>query len=176
MKIKEAKKQRNKGTRKKERPNSKTFQIISASCFFASCFFYIFPQAYSYPSPPAENQVCFKDSCIDVEVVQKQEDRTRGLQFRKSLGGKNGMLFIFPNNRRQSFWMKDTFISIDIIWMDPARKVVHIEKNVPPCKADPCPTYVPNQNALYVLEINAGHAASLNIHVGDRAVFQLLDS
>ena len=124
-------------------------------------------------SRQAKNQVCFKDMCVDVEVVQNTEDLTRGLQFRESLDANKGMLFIFPHSRRQSFWMKDTFIPLDMIWINQALEVVHIARDVPPCRADPCPTYVPSLAALYVLEVNAGGAADLGITVGDKVEFRL---
>ncbi len=122
---------------------------------------------------PQQDQVCFKDQCITVEVVQKEEDRLRGLQFRQSLAPHGGMLFIFPETQRQSFWMKDTLISLDIIWIDSTQRVVHIEHNVPPCPQDPCPIYAPAGLALYVLEINAGQAAQLKLQLGDRAEFKI---
>ncbi len=121
----------------------------------------------------AADQVCFGDKCIHVEVVQKAEDLRRGLQFRESLDPNSGMLFIFSQSRRHSFWMKDTLIPLDIIWMDYARRVVHIERSVPPCPGEPCPTYAPLYDALYVLEINAGQAQALGLRIGDQAEFEL---
>ncbi len=69
--------------------------------------------------------------------------------------------------------MKDPFIPLDMIWMDEARKVVHIEPSVLPCVADPCPSYPPGREALYVLEINAGHSQELGLQLGDTAEFRL---
>ena len=122
-----------------------------------------------------QNQVCFQKHCFDVEVVTKEPEILRGLQFRKTLDLDKGMLFIFKENKRYSFWMKDTYIPLDMIWMDFAKQVVYIEYNAPPCSSDPCPTYTPTQDALYVLEINAGHAQKKGIHIGDQADFRLLD-
>lgn len=97
----------------------------------------------------------------------------RGLQFRGSLDSYSGMLFIFPQSRRHSFWMKDTLIPLDMIWMDHGRKIVHIEHDVPPCREDPCPVYTPPQEALYVLEVNAGTAGALGLQLGDEAEFKI---
>ncbi len=127
----------------------------------------------SRPAARAVNQVCFKDKCFDVEVVQRKEDLQRGLQLRKSLDPGGGMLFVFSQSRPHSFWMKDTLIPLDMIWMDYARKIVHIEHDVPPCAADPCPRYTPPHEALYVLEINAGYARKMGVQLGDTAEFRL---
>ena len=108
-----------------------------------------------------------------MEVVRKEPERLRGLQFRKSLCDHCGMLFVFPHSQIYSFWMKDTLIPLDMIWMDYARRVVYIEKNVPPCRADPCPAYTPTEKAVYVLEINAGSADRWGLRVGDTAAFRL---
>lgn len=127
----------------------------------------------SRPAARAVSQVCFKDRCFKVEVVQKKEDLQRGLQSRKFLDAGSGMLFVFSQSRPYSFWMKDTLIPLDMIWMDYARRVVHIEHAVPPCAADPCPRYTSPREALYVLEINAGYARTMDIQLGDTADFHL---
>ena len=69
--------------------------------------------------------------------------------------------------------MKDTMIPLDIIWMDHSRRVVHIEKDVPPCVSDPCPRYVPKKEALYVLELNAGESERLGLQKGEFFEFRL---
>ena len=124
------------------------------------------------PAAQAVDQVCFGEKCVNVEVVQKEEELHRGLQFRKSLDPGRGMLFIFQKSGPYAFWMKDTLIPLDMIWMDDTRKIVHIEHNVPPCAADPCPSYPPRHEALYVLEINAGYANELGLKIGDIAEFR----
>ena len=124
------------------------------------------------PAAQAVDQVCFGEKCVNVEVVQKEEELHRGLQFRKSLDPGRGMLFIFQKSGPYAFWMKDTLIPLDMIWMDDTRKIVHIEHNVPPCAADPCPRYTPTAEALYVLEVNAGYAATLGLQLNDQAEFK----
>ena len=120
------------------------------------------------------DQVCFsRGGCVQVEVVQKQKELTRGLQFREFLGSNAGMLFIFSVSARHSFWMKDTKIPLDMIWMDYARRVVTIKKKVPPCQEDPCPVYTPDQAAMYVLEVNSGYSDTLGLQVGDQAMYKI---
>ena len=75
---------------------------------------------------------------------------------RESLNQNAGMLFIFQEEGVYPFWMKNTLIPLDIIWINKDKKIIHIEKNVQPCKAGPCPSYSPEKQALYVLEINTG--------------------
>ena len=71
--------------------------------------------------------------------------------------------------------MKNTRISLDIIWMDGNKKIVHIERSVPTCSRtdDGCPQYQPNENALYVLELASGSADALTLDRGATLRFQL---
>jgi len=115
-----------------------------------------------------ENQVCFKGKCIDVEIAQTMQERMRGLQGREVLPEDAGMFFVFPKSARHSFWMKDTLIPLDIIWIDDNQEVVHIQHSAVPCKEDPCSVYIPGKKALYVLEVNEGGARKYGIEVGSR--------
>lgn len=140
---------------------------------FAFCSFF---EGCSRPSVQAADEVCFGEECIQVEVVRKEAEMRRGLQFRESLGADAGMLFIFSQSRRHAFWMKDTLIPLDMVWMDHARRIVHIEEDVPPCQSDPCPSYTPSQEAFYVLEVNAGCAAGYRLRTGMVADFRLKEN
>ena len=119
------------------------------------------------------DRVCFGSfqKCVRVEVVQKPDELSRGLMFRKSLPANAGMLFIFPKSDIYPFWMKNTLIPLDIIWLDETQKIVHIEHDVPPCSSDPCPVYTPPFTARYVLEVNAHFTVSQNINVHDQVGF-----
>jgi uncharacterized membrane protein (UPF0127 family) len=86
--------------------------------------------------------------------------------YRESLPEKTGMLFLFPDNAPHGFWMKNTMIPLDMIWMDESGRVVYVSANTPPCKADPCPVYGPEGPARMVLEIAGGMAARENVTVG----------
>ena len=89
--------------------------------------------------------------------------------FRQSLGENEGMLFIFENEAKHSFWMKNTKIALDIVWIGTDGKIVFIAKNVSPCAGDPCPSYAPPSSAKYVLEVAAGQMEKSNARVGDMA-------
>ena len=143
-------------------------RIIIFPLFF---FLFVGPWGCFSQAGGGINKVCFYDECIKVEVVQTQAERARGLQSRRSLGRDEGMLFIFPSSRRQNFWMKDTFIPLDIIWMDGRKRIVFVIPNIPPCETDQCPVYSPDTDANYVLEVNAGVAAEMGLSIGDQAEF-----
>jgi uncharacterized membrane protein (UPF0127 family) len=85
--------------------------------------------------------------------------------FRESLPASTGMLFLFPEGGVHKFWMKNTMIPLDMIWMDPQGKVLFVSANTPPCKADPCPSYGPEAPASSVLEIAGGMARKEKVEV-----------
>ena len=93
--------------------------------------------------------------------------------FRESLPENSGMLFIFPDSSPRSFWMKNTLIPLDMIWIDESKKIVGITENVQPCKADPCPSYPSGKPVKYVLEVNAGFAERKGIKENDSVEFDL---
>lgn len=112
---------------------------------------------------------------IQAELADTSEERARGLMFRPTLETNRGMLFVFAEAQQWSFWMKNTRIPLDIIWMDQKKKIVHIARRVPICSRtdDGCPQYQPNENALYVLELAAGSAEVFNLDRGSALRFQL---
>lgn len=129
--------------------------------------------AFCFEAKVRDDQVCFNGQCVKVEVVSKPDEMSRGLQMRRSMPPDAGMLFIFPRMARHSFWMKDTLIPLDIIWLDHSRRVVFIHANTPPCRKAPCAVYTPPADALYVLELNAHRASALNIQEGNLLEFRL---
>jgi uncharacterized membrane protein (UPF0127 family) len=101
-----------------------------------------------------------------LELARTPEEQAQGLMFRESLPGRTGMLFLFDTAEPHHFWMKNTMIPLDMIWMDEAGRVLFVSANTPPCKADPCPTYGPDGPASQVLEIAGGMAAREKVTVG----------
>ena len=85
-----------------------------------------------------------------------------------------GMLFIFGDAQPWTFWMKNTKIPLDIIWMDGRKTIIHIERNVPICtrQDDGCPQYHSDEGALYVLELGGGRAEALQLQRGMRLSFK----
>jgi uncharacterized membrane protein (UPF0127 family) len=80
----------------------------------------------------------------------------------------HGMIFLFKESGNYPFWMKNTLIPLDMLWLDETFRVVHISERVPPCQADPCPSYPPGVTARAVLELNGGRARQLGLKEGDQ--------
>ena len=114
------------------------------------------------------NQICFESNCFEVEVSDNSIERTQGLMFRDSLDENKGMLFIFPELGLYSFWMKNTLIPLDIIWINKNLEVIDIKKNIQPCVTETCNNYSPSSEALYVLEINSNLTEKYGINVRDK--------
>jgi len=95
---------------------------------------------------------------VSVELAQTDQERALGLMFRDVLPANQGMLFLFDQEDYLPFWMKNTLISLDLVWLDQKGTVVDVRASAPPCKLDPCPSYKPKKPARYVLELLAGTA------------------
>ena len=88
-------------------------------------------------------EVCFKENCFQVEIADTDEKRERGLMFREELCSDCGMLFVYDEEVKSKFWMKNTLIPLDIIWLDSDLKVVHVA-NAVPCVTEECELYGPD--------------------------------
>jgi uncharacterized membrane protein (UPF0127 family) len=110
---------------------------------------------------------------ITAELAVSDEERQQGLMYREKIDSDQGMLFVFEQEDKYSFWMKNMKFSIDMIWLDRDKRIVHIERKVPPCKSDPCPSYSPLIPALYVLELKAGSADENHLKLYDKLEFIL---
>ena len=109
---------------------------------------------------------------VSVEVVADDELRAQGLMFRDHLDPSNGMLFFFPQDGEYPFWMKNTLIPLDIIWIDANQRIAHVKHDVPPCRTTECPSYPPNAVSRYVLELAAGGAKQHGLKAGDQLRFE----
>ncbi len=110
-----------------------------------------------------------------VEIANTEEARVRGLMYRESIPDNYGMLFVFDEEDIRSFWMKNTFIYLDIICLDKSKQIVDMFTNVPPCKTEPCKNYISSKPAKYVLELKGNRVKDLNLKKGD-FVFFILDN
>jgi|TARA_Y100000310_G_scaffold248848_1_gene254817 hypothetical protein len=104
---------------------------------------------------------------VDVEVADDLSERTQGLMFRESLNKNSGMLFIFEEEEKHAFWMKNTLIPLDMIFISEDLEIVDI-KNAIPCEEENCKSYAPKEKAKYVLEVNGDFTTENNINIGDR--------
>lgn len=104
---------------------------------------------------------------INAEIADDNNEIKKGLMFRKNLGEKEGMLFMFTNEEHQTFWMKNTLIPLDIIFIDKSLKIIDI-KNAAPCKEEPCPLHKSSGPAMYALEVNGNFSVKNSIKIGDK--------
>jgi len=107
------------------------------------------------------------DVALEVQIADSEPRRVRGLMFQDQLPPDQGMIFVFNEPGLYSLWMLNMQFSLDMIWFDQNGNVVHIEKDVPPCKTaleiTTCQSVVPNDEATYVLEVTSGFIDQNNI-------------
>jgi uncharacterized protein len=122
-------------------------------------------------------RVVFPDGfVVHVELAADDENRAQGLMYRDQLRPGTGMLFLFPQEGEYPFWMKNTRIALDMIWIDSNKRIAHIAHDVQPCQIEDCPSYPPHAQARYVLEVSAGVARAHGLKSGDVLRFQETDN
>ncbi len=104
---------------------------------------------------------------LQVMIADNEPRRVRGLMFEDPLPYDQGMIFVFEESGLYSLWMLNMQFSLDMIWFDQDGKVVHIEKDVPPCKTaleiTTCQSIIPDEEAVYILEVTSGFVDKNNI-------------
>jgi uncharacterized protein len=105
---------------------------------------------------------------VILELARTPDERQRGLMFRDRIGERQGMLFCFEADERHVFWMKNTYLSLDILFVTAEGVVVDVLEKLPPCPMDPCPTYRAEAASRYALELKAGFSERYQIRKGDR--------
>ncbi len=108
------------------------------------------------------------DFTVNIEVADTFDLRKRGLMFRPSLPEDRGMFFIFDREQPLNFWMKNTLITLDMVFIDANYKVINIVKNAPPCEQKECPSYSAAAKGQYVLEINGNASEKYGLAKGDK--------
>ena len=127
-------------------------------------------------TPAKGPRIVFPDDyAVRVEIAADDETRQQGLMYRDRLPEATGMIFIFAKPDEYPFWMKNTLIPLDMVWIDANHRIAHVAHDVPPCQADPCPSYPPNAISSYVLELAAGVAAKHHLANGQVLRFEGLD-
>jgi hypothetical protein len=111
-------------------------------------------------------------AAIGVEIADDEEQRARGLMWRYAMPDSNGMLFVFDQEEPVSFWMRNTYLPLDIVFVNRAKEIVAIRSNTTPLSDDLLPS---NQPVRYVVEVNAWFCASHGIEVGDRIAYRIID-
>ncbi len=111
---------------------------------------------------------------IQAELALTPAQQAQGLMFRTELAPDQGMLFVAAEMMPRSFWMHQTLIPLDIIWMDNQRRIVEISENTPPCPPElgrDCPNYGGEVPSQYVLELAGGQVAARGLKIGHRLKF-----
>lgn len=118
----------------------------------------------------AEKEISIQTSSeeikIVVEIADTIEERVVGLMYRAELEEDHGMLFVFDDTKERTFWMKNTKIPLDILFLNENGTIVDIKENFAPCITDPCEHYY-SKPASYTLEVNAGFVKDHTIEVSD---------
>ncbi|MCB0720884.1 MAG: DUF192 domain-containing protein [Ignavibacteriae bacterium] len=105
---------------------------------------------------------------IDIEIADNGPERQQGLMYRKTMDEARGMLFVFPTEDQQAFWMKNTILPLDIMFIGKDKKIVKIHKNTTPFSEKDLPSEKP---AMYVVETVAGFADKYGLKEGDSIEF-----
>jgi hypothetical protein len=113
-----------------------------------------------------------KEITLNIELARSEKEKAQGLMNRTSLPENNGMLFIFDNEQIRTFWMKDTLISLDMIFINKEGEIVTIAKNTKINQTQE--TYSSSAPSKYVLEVNAGWCDKNGVTLGDLIILLIL--
>jgi uncharacterized membrane protein (UPF0127 family) len=156
------------------------YQIVIVILLIGAFIFLVFPDLFKKSTKEfymfkKEGELTFftdnneKIVTIDIEIADTDYDRQLGLMKRNEMREREGMLFIFPDNDIKSFWMRNTLIPLDMLFVNSEKKIVTIHKNTKPLSDQ---SYHSTAPAVYVVEVNAGFADKYNIKEGDRIEWQ----
>lgn len=132
---------------------------------FALMFFSV--TALAGEDRPSMPWIEMQDHRFHVEIANNAASRSQGLMYREKLEDDHGMVFIFPRETVLRFWMKNTLIPLDIIFLDKQFRIVNIAQGALPCEEVPCLRYSSQVPAKYVIEVNAGIADDIGLQLGD---------
>ena len=123
-------------------------------------------------------KIIFKDKpSLILEIANTKSQRSIGLMNRRSLEKYTGMLFDYKGLYQVKIWMKNTFIPLDIIFLN-KNEIVYIKKNALPCLelSSSCPTFSAEKPVDSVIEVNAGIVDEYNFKIGDKIMYQLINN
>lgn len=138
---------------------------LRAACVVLLVVFAAVPAALAQAMEPLVVVTASGPQRFEVEVMREEADRARGLMFRRSLAPDRGMLFDFARVEPVSMWMKNTYVSLDMIFIRPNGTVARVAENTEPLSTR---TVSSGEPVLAVLEVVAGTAKRLGIKPGDR--------
>jgi uncharacterized protein len=122
--------------------------------------------AVAEPQFKKEGELSFlkNNQKLTIEIADNDAETTQGLMYRRSMPDSCGMIFIMKESEPQKFWMKNTYIPLDIIFLDETKKIVTIQANTTPFSEAGVESY---DKAKFVLEVNAGYCKRKGIEKGD---------
>ncbi len=138
------------------------FKKISFLIFISLLF-----SCYQNTLPKIE--IKMNDKIYKIEVASSDKDRSKGLMFRKKLNKNSGMLFVYPNEQYLYFYMKNTFVPLDIAFIDESYKIVDIQSMQPLDET----TIASKAKAMFALEVNRDFFNKIGLKVGDK--IEILD-
>lgn len=155
--------------------------LIALATFFLARKFYFKPKQNTLYGASAnlkfmkEGKLTFLDAqsddkmiSIEIEVAESAYEIERGLMYRRSLPANGGMLFVFDRADYRTFWMKNTYLSLDIIFLNKDKEIIRISKATTPLSELSIPS---GGKAMYILEVLAGFTDAYQIHIGDHIDF-----
>ncbi len=147
-------------------PSEPKITFLMLVIFFVILF--IIAQLLPFSKRPVTLISGKKEVSVIAEIADNPISLAKGLMFRESLSEKEGMLFVFSGDEPRTFWMMNTLIPLDILFISSDMKIVDIKENFEPCKTFDCEKYTSKAPAKYVLEVNTGFSKKHNIKTGDR--------
>jgi len=150
--------------------------LLLSLTFFLSSSLLCSSNAMTGQELPIEAKIEIAGHTIELEVAKTPKQQELGLMYRTTLQPNRGMLFVFSSAQYVTFWMLNTYIPLDMIFLRDG-KVKYIQNNVPPCAQQPCPTYGPlNEKVDQVIELKGGEAAKLDLKIDTPLAIQYLRS
>lgn len=147
---------------------------LFATLFFVSALLLVSGISGCYNEKASmSNSVTINNNTFTVDIADDSEERARGLMSVESMEDSKGMLFVYSDEAIRGFWMKDTLIPLDMIFIDSNLSITDINKGAQPCGNEACQVYYSKSPARYILEINGGLSNRLNISVGDKVQIYL---
>lgn len=116
--------------------------------------------------------VCFQKHCFEAKLAKTKAEKRKGLKGRENLKENKAMLFVYSQERKLSFWMKDTLIPLDIIWLNKNKEIIDIKHQAQPCKSEICPVFEAEGKSQYVLELKGGMAEEIGLKEGRKLKFK----
>lgn len=146
--------------------------LIFMALFIAGCET---PEKTSKTASPETMEVAVQTAQgserVRVEIANNDEERQRGYMYREEIPEGTGMWFVFNGEQPLSFWMQNTKVGLDIIFVDKNFKIINIAQSAMPCLQEPCAYYYSQGNAQFVLEVPAGYSEKHHFETGNLITF-----